>query len=81
MADSVDKMVGVMLAFVVGALTLLSAIYILPEVQTIIDNQDSNVTDSITGYGLLEQLGMLVLVFGGIIAVVVLVLREITGQA
>lgn len=71
----VDKATGIMVAFFVGALTLLAAVYLLPEVQTIINGVDSNVTDDITGYGLLTSLGMLVLVFGGIIAVVVLVLR------
>lgn len=72
-------MVAVMIGLIIGGVTLLASLYLLPEIQLEIDEIDNDsqyegVIDDIPGYSLLTNIGPLVLAFGAVIGTVLVVL-------
>lgn len=73
--DVVGKAVALLVAIVVGAVTLLSVVYMMPEIDQIITDVG---TVDIPGWGLLTNLGTILLVLGSLVGILVIIFMSVS---
>lgn len=76
----VSKSVALLIAVMVGAVTLIGVVYLMPEIADIISEVESNDVD-ITGFGLLTTLGPILIVLGAIIGLLVIIFMSVVDVA
>lgn len=77
---SVNKSVGLLVAILTGAVTLIAVFFLIPEMEAIIEEAGAEEVD-IPGFGLLESLGPFLIVFGAVLGIMVMILLSVVETA
>lgn len=78
--EVVSKSVALLIAVMVGAVTLIGVVYLMPEIADIITQVETDGVD-ITGFGLLTTLGPILIVLGAIIGLLVIIFMSVVDVA
>lgn len=77
----VSKSTALMIAIIVGAVTLLAVIYIMPEVADVIAEVEGEEGVDLTGFDLLTTLGPILLVLGALIGLLIMIFMSVVDVA
>ena len=78
--EVVSKSVALLIAVMVGAVTLIGVVYLMPEIADIITQVETDGVD-ITRFGLLTTLGPILIVLGAIIGLLVIIFMSVVDVA